>query len=369
MCFFKVFLKHPNHLQPLQPIVSHVIRDKKHYSGMQIVDISDDSSPVKGGKKIMIFCEKIASKDDVEIHFLEHEPDSDKVAWSARGQFSSENINRLCGVSFYTPPYRDQSIAEPVPLTLRLFRPSDGTMSDPIPFHYVPTTEDPSTPAVTQPPPIFTLKRLDTDEKITIRADESKSEGESAEGRKEGRIRVSTTLFAEEKSSGSLSSGESVECSKCQVLKPVEQLLVSARQDYLKLKQEHEEMRSREATMRREVEFWKDASERNAAEARRIETQCKKPKEVKATDLVWVIREQERKNMELARQISERDNGYKNMAWLLEQKEEQTKRLEERLRYTFAFHEERPAKRRLENAELVPVLQAKRVATVNRPDG
>jgi len=66
---FQVFLKTQEcGLVPLAPVVSNIIQDKKAHSDLQIVDYSDDSSPVQGGKKILIFCEKV-DKNDVEVHF------------------------------------------------------------------------------------------------------------------------------------------------------------------------------------------------------------------------------------------------------------------------------------------------------------
>ena len=44
-----MFLKPPEcGLIPLTPIVSNVIQDKKAHSDLQIIDYSDDSSPVTG---------------------------------------------------------------------------------------------------------------------------------------------------------------------------------------------------------------------------------------------------------------------------------------------------------------------------------
>ena len=46
---FKVFLKTQEcGLVPLAPVVSNIIQDKKAHSDLQIVDYSDDSSPVHG---------------------------------------------------------------------------------------------------------------------------------------------------------------------------------------------------------------------------------------------------------------------------------------------------------------------------------
>ena len=65
---FQVFLKTDEGLFPLAPVVSNIIRDKKSHSDLQILEYSDDCSPVDGGKKILLFCEKVY-KDDIEVHF------------------------------------------------------------------------------------------------------------------------------------------------------------------------------------------------------------------------------------------------------------------------------------------------------------
>ena len=52
----------------MQPVVSNVIRDKKAHGDLNIINCSEDYAPVEGGKKILIFTEKI-SRDDIEVHF------------------------------------------------------------------------------------------------------------------------------------------------------------------------------------------------------------------------------------------------------------------------------------------------------------
>ena len=73
-----MFLKTPQGLYPLAPVVSNVIRDKKSCNDLQIVDISENSSPVEGGKKIMLFCDKV-HKDDIEVHFSTFTKSKDKL--------------------------------------------------------------------------------------------------------------------------------------------------------------------------------------------------------------------------------------------------------------------------------------------------
>ena len=49
-------------------MVSNTIFDAKAHKDLSIMELSDDNAPIEGGKKILLFCEKI-SKDDIEIHF------------------------------------------------------------------------------------------------------------------------------------------------------------------------------------------------------------------------------------------------------------------------------------------------------------
>merc|ERR1712223_1789413 len=65
---FQVFLRQPNGLTPVDPVVSDVIYDAKAHKDLNIVNYSDNCAPIEGGKKILLFCEKI-SRDDIEIRF------------------------------------------------------------------------------------------------------------------------------------------------------------------------------------------------------------------------------------------------------------------------------------------------------------
>ena len=65
---FQVFLRQPNGLLPVDPVVSNVIYDAKAHKDLNIVNYSDNCAPIEGGKKILLFCEKI-SRDDIEIRF------------------------------------------------------------------------------------------------------------------------------------------------------------------------------------------------------------------------------------------------------------------------------------------------------------
>ena len=66
---FEVFLEDPLlGVVALTPIVSNVIKDKKMYGEMKIVEISQNWAYFEGGLKILMFCSKI-SRNDIEIRF------------------------------------------------------------------------------------------------------------------------------------------------------------------------------------------------------------------------------------------------------------------------------------------------------------
>ena len=53
--------------QHLDPVCSTNIFDAKARKELQIMDISDTTAPAEGGKKILIFCEKVA-REDIKVN-------------------------------------------------------------------------------------------------------------------------------------------------------------------------------------------------------------------------------------------------------------------------------------------------------------
>lgn len=146
---FQVFLKIDGSLVPLEPVVSEIIRDRKAHSDLAIINHSDNWSPVQGlligaylwtsfflkfvelgGKKILLFCEKV-SKDDIEVHFSYldqsklYKLDKFFVAWTTillsdndaqiiKGHFTPNDVHKQYGISIITPPFTDQKITQEV---------------------------------------------------------------------------------------------------------------------------------------------------------------------------------------------------------------------------------------------------------------
>lgn len=136
---FQVFLKpKEGGLVPLLPVVSSLIKDKRAHPDLNIVDLSDDNSPVEGGKKILLFCSKI-KKEDIEVLFL-HYGKNDEEILTTKGEFNEVNVHDQSGISFKTPPYPDLEIREPVKVSICLRQPSKKVQSEPQDFWYLPNS-------------------------------------------------------------------------------------------------------------------------------------------------------------------------------------------------------------------------------------
>merc|ERR1712073_252838 len=85
---FQVFLENPKtpgkYTVILDPVCSKPIFDAKAKKELQIMDMSDNTAPADGGKKIIILCEKV-SKEDIKVRFYDYNipqssPDSQALA-------------------------------------------------------------------------------------------------------------------------------------------------------------------------------------------------------------------------------------------------------------------------------------------------
>ena len=103
-------------------------------SQLQITDLSDNSSPVSGGKKIILVCEKV-SRDDIKIRL------SDGAGWEGWADFRPSDVHKQCAITFRSPPYRDSNITQEVRVSLELVRPSDGATSEEEEFLYTPSPD------------------------------------------------------------------------------------------------------------------------------------------------------------------------------------------------------------------------------------
>lgn len=84
---------------------------------------------------MILLCEKVA-KEDIQVRFYE-ERDGD-VYWEGLGDFQPTHVHKQVAISFRTPKYKNIDIDKPVKVWVQLRRPSDGAVSESVPFQFVP---------------------------------------------------------------------------------------------------------------------------------------------------------------------------------------------------------------------------------------
>jgi len=133
---FQVFLENPNtpgkYTVILPPVCSKPIFDAKAKKELQIMDISDNTSPVEGQKKIIILCERVA-RDDIKVKF--YDP---LTGWEDWGDFNAADVHKQYAISLKTPRFDIQDIQDSRRVMMELVKPSDGSTSDALEFFYVP---------------------------------------------------------------------------------------------------------------------------------------------------------------------------------------------------------------------------------------
>ncbi|XP_065095276.1 embryonic polarity protein dorsal-like isoform X2 [Ochlerotatus camptorhynchus] len=135
---FQVFLEGQQRgrfTEPLQPVVSDVIYDKKAMSDLVICKLSDVTAPIAGGREIILLCEKVA-KEDIAVRFYEEQHGN--IVWEDYGEFQHTNVHKQVAICFRTPRYRTLEVEQSVMVNIQLKRPSDGATSEPLPFELVP---------------------------------------------------------------------------------------------------------------------------------------------------------------------------------------------------------------------------------------
>ncbi|XP_062551280.1 embryonic polarity protein dorsal-like [Armigeres subalbatus] len=124
---------------PLVPVVSDIIYDKKAMSDLVICKLSHVAAPMIGGKEIILLCEKVV-KEDIAVRFYEEH--QGKIVWEDQGEFNQSNVHKQVAISFRTPRYQSLDVERPVMVHIQLKRPSDGATSEPVPFELIPVDGD-----------------------------------------------------------------------------------------------------------------------------------------------------------------------------------------------------------------------------------
>jgi len=135
---FQVFLENPaspgKFTVILPPVCSRTIFDAKAKKELQIMDISDNTATVDGGKKIIILCERV-SRDDIKVKFYDPDPNSH---WEEWGDFQATNVHKQYAITLKTPRYDNQNLTEIKKVFIELVKPSDDSRSDPMDFYFLP---------------------------------------------------------------------------------------------------------------------------------------------------------------------------------------------------------------------------------------
>merc|ERR1712110_395461 len=133
---FQVFLENPKNPGKftviLPPVCSKPIYDAKAKKELQIMDMSDISSPMEGGKKIIILCEK-ASKEDIKVRFFDYS------GWEEWAEFGASGVHKQYAISLTVPRYSNPDITEPVRVCVELVKPSDDSRSEEEEFFFTPS--------------------------------------------------------------------------------------------------------------------------------------------------------------------------------------------------------------------------------------
>lgn len=101
--------------QPLPPVVSEPIFDKKAMSDLVICRLCSCSATVLGSTQIILLCEKVA-KEDIAVRFFEEK--NGQLVWEAYGEFQHTDVHKQTAIAFKTPRYHTIEITEPAKVSL-----------------------------------------------------------------------------------------------------------------------------------------------------------------------------------------------------------------------------------------------------------
>ena len=117
----------------LPPVCSKPIFDAKAKKELQIMDMSDNTAPAEGGKKIIILCEKV-SKEDIKVRFFNYN------GWEEWADLGPAGVHKQHAISLTAPRYSDPGITEAVRVGVELVKPSDDSRSEEEEFFYLPSS-------------------------------------------------------------------------------------------------------------------------------------------------------------------------------------------------------------------------------------
>ena len=152
---FQAFLENPEtpgkFTRVVPPVCSQPIFDAKARKELQIMDMSGNTAPAEGGKKLIILCERV-SRDDIKVRFFADN------GWEAFGEFKPEDVHKQYAISLTVPPYMDGNISESQQVWIELTK-ADGSTSEPTEFYYTPANG--TVPSPTGPKQVELSRRVE----------------------------------------------------------------------------------------------------------------------------------------------------------------------------------------------------------------
>ncbi|XP_076824171.1 nuclear factor NF-kappa-B p105 subunit-like isoform X2 [Clavelina lepadiformis] len=126
----------------LKPVISEPIFDSKapNAATLKICRMDCNAGSAGGGDEVYLLCDKV-QKDDIQVRFVEEDMQGNEL-WENYGNFCPTDVHRQFAIVFRTPPYKDQMIKQPIQVQVQLRRKSDGEVSEPRPFTYLPNKTD-----------------------------------------------------------------------------------------------------------------------------------------------------------------------------------------------------------------------------------
>ncbi|XP_053961666.1 embryonic polarity protein dorsal isoform X2 [Anastrepha ludens] len=128
---FQGFLKSANGWEPLSPVVSEPLYDRKAKSELVISRLCSCAATIDGGDEIILLCSKV-NKDDVKIRFKAI--DNNQEVWHAYAEFEPSNVHKQTAIAFRTPRYPQADLPKTAKPYIELECPSLDKRSDPLEF-------------------------------------------------------------------------------------------------------------------------------------------------------------------------------------------------------------------------------------------
>ncbi|XP_054084032.1 embryonic polarity protein dorsal isoform X1 [Zeugodacus cucurbitae] len=128
---FQGFLKNENGWEPLSPVVSEPLYDRKAKSELLISRLCSCAASIDGCDEIILLCSKV-NKDDVRIRFKAI--DNNHEVWHAYADFEPSNVHKQTAIVFRTPRYPQADLPKTAKTYIELECPSLDKRSDALEF-------------------------------------------------------------------------------------------------------------------------------------------------------------------------------------------------------------------------------------------